>query len=450
MPVHSLKLDLRIIVSCHGESLHNVAGEKISYLWGKKLLHVRNRILKDFGNNTQTNILIDECLSRYETKKETITYNLLEKVDYLAYRNPILTERGKFQTNYYGAVLKDYLSNKNLSIAKFAFSSPFERTLSSIKQILGNFKNTRIKILAVPDLIEPFGRFVDKFSTNEIQESFTILNDGINADLVMYASESDKQVAKRIKRGFEKIFKYLQDYKETGVPVIMTQGGIMRIISANYFESRIEDIENPTLWDLHLQFDQNGNLLSIKLLEKLSLTSQQQLEFKKLQYKIKPSDTFLAHHDFTVVDEALSWLAKEAREEIANLLSGKLSKTSYFNQNTSSISSNYGHLKALAQNPYISNKYVSKKPDSFKLSHQNQLTKRKLTTTLKIEPVIISGFLKSISPLEMIVLSLFNKGMTISNIKDLLFEVYGYKISKFSISIIINRLQDDALSNTII
>jgi broad specificity phosphatase PhoE len=457
MPVHKLKSTIRIIVSCHSESIHNVAGERINNYWLNELFRLRNRVYKDYGNSTSVNILIDDCLAKYAAKKETLSYNLLEKVDYYMYYNPILTEKGKFQANYSGKVLKTYLEHHKLYISNYVFSSPFERTLNSIKELLKNFENDRIKVLVIPDLIEPFGRFVDKFSLEKIESRYAVLGDGINPNLIMYAQESPSQVAKRIKRAFEKIYRHLKNHEDKGVAVVMTQGGIMKIISNIYFEQKTDTIENPTLWDLQLSFDQNDNLICIDLIEKIYPNTKQQLEFNRFLPKIQPSEHFLNEQDFTVVEESLSWLAREARDEIIYSLSNKLHETKkscqkQFKKNHKNKPQGMPDkrlFEALAQNPYKTENTSRKKIRTPKFSPQHHLTKRYLTNSLKIKPLVISNLLRPISPLEMIIFSLFTKGMSISNIKDLLYEVYGYKISSLSISIIINRLQDDHLNNSI-
>ncbi|WP_340201484.1 phosphoglycerate mutase family protein [Ascidiimonas sp. W6] len=433
-----MKTDIRIIISRHGEGLHNVAGKRISSIWKNELEKLRNHIFKNFENIPEINHIIDKHVKNYNTKRDEIAYNLLEKVDPTAYFDPNLTEKGKVQAKYSGKVLKTYLIHHQLGIAPYAFTSPFSRTINSLTEVLENFKDFPSEIFIIPELMEPSGRYVDRFSLNKVCGNHTILAGGIDVHKVICNTETDWQTAERAKKGLEKIYKHLIRNKIKGVPIIMIQGGIMEIFSSKFIHQEIQEIENSDLWDLNLSFDVNGNLISAELIEKIELNDAQKEEFENLLTTIQPSEDILKEQDFGLIEEALSILAKKAQREIVYLIINKLPTNHNSLKNCNyAKSDDASHLQTLAVNPT-----TIKNNNPKKNSSQNKRT----TNHIKFEPTAILNLLNTITPLERIILTLYEKGMSISNIKDLLFEIYGYKLSKIEITIIINRLYD-ACSN---
>ena len=61
------------------------------------------------------------------------------------------------------------------------------------------------------------------------------------------------------------------------------------------------------------------------------------------------------------------------------------------------------------------------------------------------EPVIVPKHKSNSLSVENIVISLYSKGMSVSDIEDELYEIYGYKLSTSAISIITNRVNQEVL-----
>jgi len=61
------------------------------------------------------------------------------------------------------------------------------------------------------------------------------------------------------------------------------------------------------------------------------------------------------------------------------------------------------------------------------------------------EPVIVPKHKRTSLSVENIVISLYSKGMSVSDIEDELYEIYGYKLSTSAISIITNRVNQEVL-----
>lgn len=61
------------------------------------------------------------------------------------------------------------------------------------------------------------------------------------------------------------------------------------------------------------------------------------------------------------------------------------------------------------------------------------------------EPVVVPKHQSTASPIERIVISLYAKGMSVSDIEQELHEIYGYRLSTSAISIITNRVHQEAL-----
>lgn len=439
MPLHQPKSTLRLIVSSHGESLHNIAGAKINTIWDNELIKVKNEVLKSTEETPEVKCLINKQLKKYEDKKEFLSYNLLEKVDYYAYYDPVLTEKGKVQANFCGSIFKTYLEYQNLNLSDYVFSTPYNRTISSMEQILTNFQGKESEIMVIPNLIEPCGRFVDKFSLEKTPCNYKVLNENINPDLIMYQSETDSQISKRIKKGFEKIFKSQKKEPKDTVSLLMCQGGIMRIISALFLKEQVEEIKNPELWDLLLWFDQKGNLESVEFIEKIFPDDFHKATLIKLISEIPPSEEVLQQQDFSVIENALSWLARDARNEIKHILKKQAHKIV---KNKNTRNANIRNLKELAKKPAVIKKYAKKKLGELKITKQQ--------CRMRPDPLFdekhTREVLQTATPVEMVVIGLFNRGMSIFDIKDLLFEIYGYRISAFSISMIINRLENEYTS----
>ncbi len=61
------------------------------------------------------------------------------------------------------------------------------------------------------------------------------------------------------------------------------------------------------------------------------------------------------------------------------------------------------------------------------------------------EPVVVPKHKSTSLSIENIVISLYAKGMSVSDIEDELYEIYGYKLSTSSISIITDRVNQEVL-----
>ena len=171
---------LRIIMSRHGEGLHNVAGKKISNIWKDEVARIREEIAKESGDTPEIKELLDNLVKEYRKDRDDIAYNLLTDVDAIKYKDPSLTERGKTQASYSGKALQAYVDKKELKLSSSVFSSPFERTINSLEEVLQNLKGSEQERFAIPDLMETSGRYVDTYDEDKNYGEYTVLGDGID------------------------------------------------------------------------------------------------------------------------------------------------------------------------------------------------------------------------------------------------------------------------------
>lgn len=61
------------------------------------------------------------------------------------------------------------------------------------------------------------------------------------------------------------------------------------------------------------------------------------------------------------------------------------------------------------------------------------------------EPIIVPKHKSTSLSVENIVISLYAKGMSVSNIEEELYEIYGYKLSTSSISLITDRINQEVI-----
>ncbi|WP_340201482.1 histidine phosphatase family protein [Ascidiimonas sp. W6] len=322
MPKSLKDTEIRIIMSRHGEGLHNVAGKQISAIWKKELQKLRDEITKKHGNTPEINAAFNQLIKEYRDKRDDLAYNLLEKVDPTAYFDPSLTEKGTLQASHSGKVLKAYLDKKQLKISTTAFSSPFARTINSLEGVLDNFKEADQKVFIIPDLMETSGRYVDRFSQDKsYYANYTVLDDEIDVDQVMKGGESDKQVVERTKKGLEKVYKQLKQESDEGIPVVLIHGGIMEKFSNEFFPNKVGKIENSALWDLNISFDENGILLKVDLIEKIEMDETSKQEFDDSLSLLTPSENLLKDQNFGLIEDALSELAHQFNQDIERVIS---------------------------------------------------------------------------------------------------------------------------------
>ena len=56
------------------------------------------------------------------------------------------------------------------------------------------------------------------------------------------------------------------------------------------------------------------------------------------------------------------------------------------------------------------------------------------------EPIVVPKYQSTATPIEKIIISLYAKGMSVSDIEDELQEIYGYKLSTSAISVITDKV----------
>ncbi len=75
---------------------------------------------------------------------------------------------------------------------------------------------------------------------------------------------------------------------------------------------------------------------------------------------------------------------------------------------------------------------------------KTEFGKRKITVPRdregSFEPIVVPKHQSTATPIENIIISLYTKGMSVSDIEDELQEIYGYKLSTLAISLITDKV----------
>ena len=313
-------IKLRIIMSRHGEGIHNVAIGKIRQIWKDGVDKIREKNTKKFDDTSEINIILDISGKKYKNRKYDIACNLLETVDAKKYKDPSLTEKGMVQASYSGKALQAYVDENGLQLSSLVFSSPFARTINSLEEVLQNLEESKQERFAIPDLIETSGRYVDTYDERKNYGEYAVLGDGIDVQAVMKGGETDEQVVERSKRGLEKVYKKLKKNKE-GLPIVMTHGGVMKAFSNAFFKGEVGKIDNSDLWDLEVSFDESGKFIDANLIEKIIMNGSLQKEFDAKLDGLESSEKLLDEQDFSPVENALSSLLKELATDVEKSIS---------------------------------------------------------------------------------------------------------------------------------